>query len=922
MKSQGNHYPGLDDNDNSCEANSGARSSQYEAEDLKNVTAFEPQASIEGIKTTLPVHSNQIFTGRAEHLERVKKLFRVSKANGHPQRAVLWGLGGIGWVWTPFKMPALTNRTYIDRKSQIALKYAQNCAEALSIFWVKADTAENAAAGFSRIAKTLIPEFSDPNTDKQTLSVVCRLLEREDIHPWLLVLDQADDSTLFDGSSGDIRLLDYMPRAKHGQILLTTRDSRLLGLADNEVVPATHGVNVCPMTPEESKELFSKVVRQETLEDSTEQELTKLLDLLAGLPLAILQAASYIRHVNGATVRGFSETYTDIERHVELFARNAFAVDLVEQKSVLTTWEISYKHIAETQGATTKAYAAIILDLLGFIDSKSSVTRHLSEPEQALRDINESVERNTWLRAQLGPQSAPVVVINGIWQRKLLHEADLQKAIGILRNYSLVTTKECWVHPIVHDWSYRRLVVEERHKYMEWIIDELSSQFKATEMIEGSWWGYLHRQQETPFEDCEDLSILRNARPTLDLVFSARMLEYRQSRRLKIRGLGTFLYRLGEICFHQSNVEDALRFLNQSIMEADDTPSERVVLLRARLLRARVSSINLSPRQTTIEAGELYTENVAIDTPEIPQFGARAKNRTELNEVQQQIRLWLAECHITQGSTEGGVEMIERGIEIIEQMLRRYSISDLSEYEVNKPLIIGKLIAATTLMERGDEGSKSKARTHLHDIDDFIQQTHPMNEVRMLLPVQLMKLSLQVAEDDEDRYEVCRKWVKYEKETKGWMELRLLGGSPCEWLPFLNQLKRKEKWAEIEAFAAIYTLECYSLCGVMAARIERPHRKNEMQEMIVHWAKMHRILAEAYWNLLDVVRAENHYWKAFSMLLYLTPEEYGSPLFKSLVYDWANALDYQEGPEVDVADLRANYRKEIEDEERLRGDKT
>ena len=58
------------------------------------------------------------------------------------------------------------------------------------------------------------------------LTAVKRHLEDANTPPWLLVLDEVDDKDTFLGSQKGVILADYIPRASHGRVLITTRDSR------------------------------------------------------------------------------------------------------------------------------------------------------------------------------------------------------------------------------------------------------------------------------------------------------------------------------------------------------------------------------------------------------------------------------------------------------------------------------------------------------------------------------------------------------------------------------------------------------------------------------------------------------------------------------------------------------------------------
>src|SRR5205814_3262421 len=104
------------------------------------------------------------------------------------------------------------------------------------------------------------------------------------------------------------------------------------------------------------------------------------INLLGGLPLAIVQGAAYIRE-ECSSIHDFTTLYKDVERHEELFQEDAISTDL-EQKSVLCTWEISYRRIAGQTYPDSKSEAAMILDLLGFVDSEDSAFRYRCDAEQ------------------------------------------------------------------------------------------------------------------------------------------------------------------------------------------------------------------------------------------------------------------------------------------------------------------------------------------------------------------------------------------------------------------------------------------------------------------------------------------------------------------------------------------------------------
>ena len=76
------------------------------------------------------------------------------------------------------------------------------------------------------IAKKLrLPSLDDPKAN--VVAAVADYLTEEDIGPWLMVLDNADDLEMFTApvSVGQTRpLADFIPRSANGQVVITTRE--------------------------------------------------------------------------------------------------------------------------------------------------------------------------------------------------------------------------------------------------------------------------------------------------------------------------------------------------------------------------------------------------------------------------------------------------------------------------------------------------------------------------------------------------------------------------------------------------------------------------------------------------------------------------------------------------------------------------
>jgi len=290
-----------------------------------------------------------------------------------------------------------------------------------------------------------------------------------DANPWLLVLDDADDLNLLVDNQGStdvepFKIVKYIPFVAHGQVLITTREKRLVGKVD--MVLAQNGIPVKEMTVEDGLTLFRRSMPSELLSMASEALCRNFLDMLGGLPLAIVQATSFMREEQ-LPVEKFIGLYQDIELHDELFKKNAWSVDK-QQQTILITWEISYRKVAGCSQNGAKSHPAMLLDLLGFLDAQWLPSlRWLSEGQFVFRDYEGPTPVDDFkgiFEQQEGPIDLLETVYNSNLRKGPTHQ--LQLAIGPLCNFSLVNSRACWVHPVVHSWIYRRLSMEERHKYV------------------------------------------------------------------------------------------------------------------------------------------------------------------------------------------------------------------------------------------------------------------------------------------------------------------------------------------------------------------------------------------------------------------------------------------------------------------------
>jgi tetratricopeptide (TPR) repeat protein len=190
------------------------------------------------------------------------------------------------------------------------------------------------------------------------------------------------------------------------------------------------------------------------------------LDLLDGLPLAIAQAAAFLQET-GTEIQKYTEFYE--QKWQELMeSRDWEGAPLQDypDRSVWTTWAISFGAIKEMSGAV-----ANLLLLWAFLDSKDLWYGLFTAAYSA------SAGAATSLSEWIGDIASS--------------ELEFTKAIGLLRNYSLIEDVQGLgsyaTHPVVHRWAYHFQGEDSRLQLAQlaiivvgWAVPRISSQDYST----------------------------------------------------------------------------------------------------------------------------------------------------------------------------------------------------------------------------------------------------------------------------------------------------------------------------------------------------------------------------------------------------------------------------------------------------------
>lgn len=214
-------------------------------------------------KFLVPYEENPRLTGRTRFLETVREKLHASDPKKNNHRIALFGMGGIG-------------------KTQCALGYVYTYRDDYErIYWITAVNQAQFVEGHQTIARDANLPGLENAPPSEIVKAVQAWLRRQ--RRWLLVVDNLDDIQIAKNS---------LPENGPGEhTLITTRNAFSSG------VPA-EPLEVPLLDKEDSIELLSNLSNIAISPGSLEeQQAANIVDELRNLPLAIEQAAAYVREV-------------------------------------------------------------------------------------------------------------------------------------------------------------------------------------------------------------------------------------------------------------------------------------------------------------------------------------------------------------------------------------------------------------------------------------------------------------------------------------------------------------------------------------------------------------------------------------------------------------------------------------------------
>ncbi|KAJ5343592.1 uncharacterized protein N7506_003416 [Penicillium brevicompactum] len=462
-----------------------------------NVPAKQPESRPKPLMT-VPFPHDPDFVGRDE----LDQLLERSSIPG--SRTVLVGLGGVG-------------------KSRLAIEYCYQVRQRSPetwVFWVHASTAARYEESVRNLAdRANIPGRQDHNAN--IFQLFANWLQDGDIKKWVLVIDNVDDDELLRkplGTWGEAREaqhhiptrppLKYLLETSTGSIVITSRNKSVaLEIAGHE----RYVIHVQPMDLESSLLLMQKKLDSDTESDGLRQ----LVEELEFMPLAMVQAASYISHHSPrcSVLRYLDMLRCSESQAMKLLRRESHVThrDWEAKNSILLTWQISFDYIREIRQS-----AADLLSLMSFFD-RQGIPESILKAQDKNSDHREgrkivfSTRRNLrhYVR-RFGQTAADLLSSKGAFGEKMNPRSlvqdfadisaakglvssmesdmndDFQTDITILMDYSLIAigenamvfTMHRLVQQIVRTWLEG---YGEQEKWKECFISNLNNEFPTSE---------------------------------------------------------------------------------------------------------------------------------------------------------------------------------------------------------------------------------------------------------------------------------------------------------------------------------------------------------------------------------------------------------------------------------------------------------
>ncbi|KAK4673372.1 Patatin-like phospholipase-1 [Podospora pseudopauciseta] len=403
----------------------------------------------ENLKANLMGEASRYFTGRNHIMGILNTFFSDREDETVPRREFcLHGLGGVGKTQIALKAANIFRHgdpeLGIPRKRRFP-----------HILYVDGTDKTTISQSYASIARDEFGIEASGNSD-QLMRQALQKMERLD-EDWFLIYDNCNQE--------DRR--ELLPKGDTGNVLFTTRNRVVRNQMRDECV---YDVEVLEELDAIRLLLTASGSKYADL-NAWDQSIGKeIVEELGYLPLAIDQAAAYIREAP-CPLDGYLEVFR--KQRVELLRNPKFKGSLAQNQAVYTTFEASYKAIAQlelhnknTLGRNA-GLALRALDLVCFWHNENipvkvawwggvswknrlDMGKDMPALEEHLAQLTGD-ETMTWRKF--------------FFQLSESRDGEFPSALDILERYSILTVKErelASMHVLVHSWARDRMKAEHR----------------------------------------------------------------------------------------------------------------------------------------------------------------------------------------------------------------------------------------------------------------------------------------------------------------------------------------------------------------------------------------------------------------------------------------------------------------------------
>ncbi|KAI0897443.1 TPR-like protein [Annulohypoxylon nitens] len=374
---------------------------------------------------------NPMFTGRRDVISKIKNAFASSRTDVQ-KRFVLTGMGGQG-------------------KSEVCLKVANELREQFwGVFWVDVSSESTAKSGLSNIAKLL------GSTETGNDGVRLLLSNIDPNHPWLLVLDNADDP--------QVDYKQYCPSGTRGTILITSRNPECQNYATigNE--------DLGSLDKEDCIDLLLQAARLTAQSLNVHSDAQKVIEILGSHTLAILQAGAYI--AQGAC--DLSKYPSVFQKQSERLLRFNLTQDQSRYHDIYAALEASAEILESLQSERARDslcllqalsplhYESVPLDIFKGAHNGAQFVQQTDRKYDSINYLTD--EHVSHLPDFLQPHND-----DWDWHR-------ISKAVTLLESLALIKKdkiRDCSVismHPLTHSWINLRQTEDESLRQSQCII--------------------------------------------------------------------------------------------------------------------------------------------------------------------------------------------------------------------------------------------------------------------------------------------------------------------------------------------------------------------------------------------------------------------------------------------------------------------